>query len=173
MTTATDVIFRCDVLSAAREMYKQLRVKPIPLCSGTQVEFVLRGAPLTEVVDAPASKPAVRDRRSVMQLTKEWLTQATQEQRDLPRGDQLQALIEFEGHKECLLNDECTTCRRIKGGGVRCLQNWQNTRKFCPVSRDVREQRGQYADTWRDAMQQEHDLAASEAIDLTGKVPIQ
>jgi hypothetical protein len=172
MTTATEVIFRCSDLALAREIYKNLPVKPMLLRPGIRLEFML-GAPVTETIGESSSKPAESDRRSVKQLTKEWLTQATQEERDLPRGDQLQALIEFAGHEECFLNDDCPSCRRIKGSGVRCLQNWQNTRQFCPVSRVVREQRGQHEEIWHDAMQQEHNVAVFEAIDPTGKLILQ
>ena len=84
------------------------------------------------------------------ELTHEWLFQASQAERDMPRGDQLQALVEFAGHN-CLLKDNCGLCRCIKGSSIRWLRKWQNE-GFCPSSPGVRERRGQHEEAWRDDM---------------------
>jgi hypothetical protein len=94
--------------------------------------------------------------RSVKAVCKDWLRQASQPERDLPRGEQVKLVQAFIGHAACG-DKECRECGRVLGNAGRSLQILQNTERFASASPEIERIRGVRSAEYSEAIRADKD----------------
>lgn len=88
--------------------------------------------------------------KSIKEQVRAWLAQASQPERDLPRGLMLARIKESLGHGKCPA--DCSDCMRLNSTAIRMAQLIQNDEHQFEPSEHVRQKRGLLKDEWTEAM---------------------
>jgi len=90
-------------------------------------------------------------RKPVKEQVRQWLENASQAERDLPRGLMLARIKESLGHgNHCPV--DCPDCVRLNSTAIRMAQIIQNDEHLFEPSEQVRQKRGLLKEEWTEAI---------------------